>query len=199
MRREVPRLVQAQVEERIRQATTPLEETLLRSLIDITRDAQDVAYRKYRDGNQGTDFTGTPSYPPVDATNPLPFATAETHHTEGQEESHNLAPRSVGEIQEPFPSFFDDCLGNGGEYSVGRQNDGSSNMSLYRSIAQQACGCSEACSCFGTTLSSQSQGGESSSLNTSGAAEIPEGNFQWQNWVSDTPQNPFNQCEREFG
>jgi hypothetical protein len=103
--------------------------------IDITRNAQDVARRKYRDENQGTDFTGMPSYPPVDATNPLPYAVAETHHTEGQEESQNLAPRSVEEIQEPFPSFFDDCLGNGGEYSVWSLNDGSSNMSLYSRIA----------------------------------------------------------------
>jgi hypothetical protein len=76
-----------------------------------------------------------PSYPPVNATNPRPYAAAETHHTEGQEESQNLAPRSVEEIQETFPSFCDDCLGNGGEYSAGSLNGGSSNMSLYRSIA----------------------------------------------------------------
>ena len=199
MRQELPRRVFTAARERISQMRGPLEEFLLLSLPDIVRDTQELLFREYRDRTGGQDFGEMPFYSPTAfAAEPLSSRPGQGHDEEsGQYENRIPLANPRKEIPDRLPDLVGESLNlglqNGEGLDFDRQSGPQNNtnaFSMYTGSEQNSCGCSDPCSCFGTTISSQSYGTDGVDFDIFGRVdERAEEIFQFPQWASDKPWN----------
>jgi hypothetical protein len=187
MRQELPRLVLERAKKEISKVMGPAAELLLRSLPDIIHDAQEVAYKEYRDANQSLDLVEMPFYfPPAIAATETDARPAEASQASGQHKDpvqlSGFVSGVLGELPNVLgePSDFDLQRGQDDfDRLFGFQDD---DFASYRYGMSQMpfCGCpGPSCSCLGTTISSQSHNVDKlHSDTTRDASEIPEENVQ---------------------